>query len=117
MTSSFIKDHSIAIASSFMTNCTVRTYSDNGPYFPPTVMQYQANCLRDVLFHARLAMEDSEHTVAVFHDNRCTGLWRNEPDSEPDSDGEWHKGPDCYVFYRPGGPNAGLFNGIARQLA
>jgi hypothetical protein len=114
MTSSFIKDHSLAIAS--MT-CTVHTYKDNGPYFPPTIMKYQAARLRDLLFHCRIGMEDSEDTIAVFHDDRCTGLWRNEPDAEPDGDGEWHRGPNCYVFHRPGGPNAGLFNGIARQAA
>jgi hypothetical protein len=96
---------------------TVRTYKDNGPYFPATVMSYQALCLRDLLRHCRLAMEDGEDIVAVFHDDHCTGLWRNEPDAEPDGDGEWHRGPDCYVFHRPGGPNAGLFNNIARQLA
>jgi hypothetical protein len=116
MTSSFIKDHSIAIASSFMP-CTVRTYKDNGPYFPATVMKYQAARLRDLCSHVRIAMEDGEDTIAVWHDDHCTGLWRNEPDAEPDSDGEWHRGPNCYVFHRPGGPNAGLFNGIAMQLA
>ena len=115
MTSSFIKDHSLAIASSFMT--TVRTYQDNGPYFPATVMKYQAARLRDLCSHVRIAMEDGEDTIAVWHDDHCTGLWRNEPDAEPDSDGEWHRGPNCYVFHRPGGPNAGLFNGIAMQLA
>jgi hypothetical protein len=116
MTSSFIKDHSVAIASSFMP-CTVRTYKDNGPYFPATVMKYQAARLRDLCSHVRIAMEDGEDTIAVWHDDHCTGLWRNEPDAEPDSDGEWHRGPNCYVFHRPGGPNAGLFNGIAMQLA
>jgi len=114
MTSSFIKDHSIAIAS--MT-CTVHTYKDNGPYFPPTIMKYQAARLRDLLSHCRIAMEDGEDTIAVFHNDHCTGLWRNEPDAEPDADGEWHRGPNCYVFHRPGGPNAGLFNGVARQTA
>jgi hypothetical protein len=114
MTSSFIKDHSIAIAS--MT-CTVHTYKDNGPYFPPTIMKYRAARLRDLLSHCRIAMEDGEDTIAVFHNDHCTGLWRNEPDAEPDADGEWHRGPNCYVFHRPGGPNAGLFNGIARQAA
>jgi hypothetical protein len=44
MTSSFIKDHSIAIAS--MT--TVRTYQDNGPYFGATTMSYQASSVRDI---------------------------------------------------------------------
>lgn len=99
------------------TMATVRTYKDNGPYFPATVMSYQARCLRDLLFHCRLAMEDGEDIIAVFHDDRCTGLWRNELDAEPDADGEWHRGSDCYVFRRPGGPNAGLFNGIVGQLA
>ena len=116
MTSSFIKDHSLAIDSSLMP-CTVRTYKDNGPYFPATVMKYQAARLRDLCSHVRIAMEDGEDTIAVWHDDHCTGLWRNEPDAEPDSDGEWHRGPNCYVFHRPGGPNAGLFNGIAMQLA
>ena len=116
MTSSFIKDHSLAIASSLMP-CTVRTYKDNGPYFPATVMKYQAARLRDLCSHVRIAMEDGEDTIAVWHNDHCTGLWRNEPDAEPDADGEWHRGPDCYVFHRPGGPNAGLFNGIAKQLA
>ena len=116
MTSSFIKDHSLAIASSLMT-CIVRTYKNNGPYYPATVMKYQAARLRDLCSHVRIAMEDSEDTISVWQDGRCTGLWRNEPDAEPDADGEWHRGPNYYVLYRPGGPNAGLFNGIARQAA
>jgi hypothetical protein len=96
---------------------TIRTYKDNGPCFPATVMKYQAARLRDLCSHVRIAMEDGEDIIAIWHDDRCTGLWRNECDAEVDADGEWHKGPNCYVLYRPGGPNAGLFNGIAKQLA
>jgi hypothetical protein len=93
--------------------CTIRTYKDNGPYFGATVMQYQASCLRDLLFHCRLAMEDGEDIISVWHDDRCTGLWEAEAEPEPDGEGGWDMPAPCYILRRPGGPMAGHFNALA----
>jgi hypothetical protein len=97
--------------------CTVRTFSDNGPYFPPTVMQYQASSLKDVLFHTRLAMEDKEHCIAVFHDDLCVGVWEDDSEPEPDGEGSWYMPRGNYLLRRLGGPMAGHFNSLARLCA
>ena len=94
---------------------TVRTYRDNGPYWEPTVMIYQAASLRDVLFHTRLAMEDGEHTIGVWHDDQCIGLWEDDSEPEPDGEGGWLMPRGYYVLRRPGGPMAGHFNALANQ--
>lgn len=95
-------------------SCTVRTYQNNGPYFPPTVMKYQAACLRDVIFHTRMAMEDGEQYIAVFHDDRCMGVWEDDSEPEPDGEGGWLMPGASYLLRRPGGPMTGHFNSIAR---
>jgi hypothetical protein len=57
--------------------CTIRTYQDNGPYFPATKGCYQARSLKDLLFHARLAMEDREDVIGLFDaDGACKGIWQ-----------------------------------------
>jgi hypothetical protein len=94
---------------------TVRTYKHNGPYFSPTVMSYQAASLRDILAHCRLAMEDGEDTISVWHDDRCVGAWENAAEPEPDGEGDWCWPAPCYLLRRPGGPLAGSFNALANQ--
>lgn len=86
------------------TMATVRTYKDNGPYFPATVMSYQALCLRDLLFHCRLAMEDGEDTIAIFDaEGSCKGLWQRELEGHMDSAGDIIVDHDGYELRRPGG--------------
>ena len=100
MTSSFIKDHSIAIAS--MT--TVRTYQDNGPYFGATTMSYQASSVKDILRHVRLAMEDREDIVAVLDsEGVCKGLWHREVEGHVESDGDTIVDHEGYELLRPNG--------------
>lgn len=94
-------------------NCTIRTYSDNGPYFPPTVMKYQAASVKDVLFHTRLAMEDGEQYIAVFHDDRCVGVWEDDSMPKLDEQGKLYMFRGGYILRRPGGPMAGHFNSLA----
>ena len=82
---------------------TVATYKANGPYFPPTIMRYQAAGLKDVLWHARTAMDDAEDVIALVDDQgRCKGLWEN--DAEPVSDGEggWGWPAPAYRLLREG---------------
>lgn len=68
---------------------TVRTYQDNGPYFPATKGCYQAASIKDVLFHVRLAMEDREDTIAIFDaEGSCKGLWHRELEGHVDSAGD-----------------------------
>jgi len=82
---------------------TVRTYKDNGPYFPETIMKYQVSSLKDILFHCRLAMEDSEDIIAVFDGDECKGFWENDAEPEPDGEGGWCMPGASYVLQRAGG--------------
>jgi hypothetical protein len=108
MTSSFIKDHSLAIASSCMT--TVRTYQDNGPCFGATTMSYQASSVSDILRHVRLAMEDREDTIAIFDaEGSCKGLWQRELEGHVDSAGDTIVDHDGYELRRPGGRSPQTF--------
>lgn len=95
---------------------TIRTYSDNGPYFAPTVMKYQAASVKDVLFHTRLAMEDGEQYIAVFHDDRCVGVWEDDSEPEPDGDGSWYMPRGSYLLRRPGGRSPKTFQMIAEKM-
>jgi hypothetical protein len=94
---------------------TVRTYKNNGPYFAPTVMQYSAESLERLLFHTRMAMEDGEDIIAIYHDDRCIGLWEDDSEPEPDGEGGWFMPRGYYVLRRPGGPMAGHFNALANR--
>jgi hypothetical protein len=68
---------------------TVRTYQDNGPYFPATKGCYQAASMVDILRHVRLAMEDREDTIAIFDaEGACKGLWQRELEGHVDSAGD-----------------------------
>ena len=81
---------------------TVRTFSFNGPYFPPTKGCYQAASLRDVLFHCRLAMEDHEHLIGLFDaEGSCKGIWELCSEPEPDGEGDWVMTAPCYDLLRP----------------
>ena len=113
MTSSFIKDHSLAIAS--MT--TVRTYQDNGPYFGATTMSYQAASISDILRHVRLAMEDREDTIAIFDaEGSCRGLWQRELEGHVDSAGDTIVDHDGYELRRPGGRSPKTFAMAVERL-
>lgn len=90
---------------------TVRTYSDNGPYFAPTQGIYQANSLKELLFHTRLCMEDGDYQIGIFNDDgECKGFWVDEAEPIDDGEGCMVLGPKCYVLYRPGSISKGLWN-------
>jgi len=81
---------------------TVRSYSSNGPYFPPTQGVYQATSVKDILFRIRLCMEDNDYLIGVFDDNgKCKGIWE---DTE-----EVMEKPN-YVLYRPGDLPVGIWH-------
>lgn len=81
---------------------TVRTYQDNGPYFPPTKGCYQAASLKELLFHVRQAMEDREDVVAVYGpDGSCKGLWNHELEGHYDSAGDAIVDHEGYELLRP----------------
>lgn len=63
---------------------TIRTFTDNGPYFDATKGEYQAWCLRDFIFHIRQAMEDKEDIIAIYKGDECVGGWcaANDADIE-----------------------------------
>lgn len=107
MVSSFLKDHSLTIAS--LMTCTVRTYTDNGPYFGATSMKYQAASLKEILFHVRMAMEDGEDTIGVFHDDFCVGMWENDAEPTYENETGWTMPGPAYVLKRPGGRSAKTF--------
>ena len=89
----------------------VRTRTDHGPYFDPTKGKYQCSTLRDVIFHTRLAMEDGEDCIGVFHGEECKGIWRKEWDAEPDGEGGMERSEEWYAFYRASEKNHALLSG------
>ncbi len=89
---------------------TIRSYDSNGPYFPPTQGVYQANSLKDVLFHIRQCIDDGEYQIGLFDDaGKCKGIWQDEGESEPDGEGGWTYAPKAYVLYRPGSMSEGMW--------
>lgn len=89
---------------------TVRTYSENGPYFPPTQGIYQASRLRDIIFHTRLCMEDGDYQIGIFDaDGICKGIWLDEAEPVPDGEGGMTMERKNYALYRPGSMSAGLW--------
>lgn len=90
---------------------TVRNYSDNGPYFPPTQGVYQASSLKEIIFHTRLCMDDGDYQIGIFdNDGQCKGMWVDEADVVSDGEGGMMLGKSCYTLYRPGDMSAGLWN-------
>ena len=82
---------------------TIATYKANGPYFPPTIMRYQAASVKDVLWHGRTAMDDGEDVIAVFDAaGACRGLWENDAEPEPDGEGGWGWPAPTYRLLREG---------------
>jgi hypothetical protein len=81
---------------------TVRTYQDNGPYFPATKGCYQAASMANILRHVRLAMEDREDTIAIFDaEGFCKGLWQRELEGHVDSAGDSIIDHEGYELMRP----------------
>lgn len=89
----------------------VRTRTDHGPYFDPTKGKYQCSSLKDVIFHTRLAMEDGEDCIGVFHGDECKGIWCKEWDAEPDGEGGMERSKEWYTFYRASEKNHALLLG------
>jgi hypothetical protein len=99
-------------------NCTVRTFKENGPYFPPTVMRYQANKLSDVLSHCRLAMEDREDIIGVFEaDGTCKGIWQLVVEGHVDSAGDSIVVHEAYELLRPSTRSQWIWQYLQEQLA
>ena len=97
---------------------TVRTYQDNGPYFPPTKGCYQAASLKELLFHIRQAMEDREDIVAVYGpDGSCKGLWNHEIEGHHDSAGDAIIDHEGYELLRPGTKEQWLWNHLQKLVA
>ena len=89
--------------------CTVRTYTDNGPYYGATVMSYQVARFSELLSHCRVAMEEGDDTIAVFHDDRCVGMWDRELEGHVDSAGDTIIDHDGYELRRPNGRSPQTF--------
>ena len=82
---------------------TVRTWSNGGPYYADSFYKYEASSLKDLISHVRMAMEDHEQYIGIFHDDECIGLWEDETEPEPDGEGGWDWLKGYYVQRRPGG--------------
>jgi hypothetical protein len=96
---------------------TVRSFNDNGPYFPPTQGIYQASSLREVLFHVRLCMEDNEQQIGIFDANgQCKGMWLDEAEPSPDGEGGMTMGKASYVLYRPGELGEWTWNNCLKKM-
>ena len=95
---------------------TIRTSTDHGQYFDTSHGSYQAARLKDILFHCRLAMDDGEDIIGIFHDDTCIGLWQNEPDVDSDGEGGMMRCANAYVQYRPEGRSPKLFKILCEAL-
>jgi hypothetical protein len=95
---------------------TIRTYQDNGPYFPATKGYYQAACLSDLIRHVRLAMEDREDTIAIFDaEGTCKGLWHRELEGRVDSAGDNIVDHEGYELMRPNTREQWMWNRLQEQ--
>jgi hypothetical protein len=95
---------------------TIRTSTDLGPYFNTSHGCYQAASIKDILFHCRLAMDDGEDIIGIFHDDTCIGIWQNEPDVDSDGEGGMMRCANAYVQYRPDGSSPKLFKILCEAL-
>lgn len=97
---------------------TIRSFSNNGPYFAPTQGVYQAASLKDILFRVRLCMEDEDFMIGLFDDNgQCKGIWEDSTEGIPDGEGGMMREAPCYVLYRPGSISKGMWNMHLRHFA
>jgi hypothetical protein len=95
---------------------TIRTYQDNGPYFPATKGCYQATSLKEFLFHVRLAMEDREDTIAIFDaEGTCKGLWHRELEGHVNSAGDSIVDHEGYELMRPNTREQWMWNRLQEQ--
>jgi hypothetical protein len=95
---------------------TVRTFQDNGPYFPATKGCYQATSLKELLFHTRLAMEDREDTIAIFDaEGSCKGLWRLSTEGHVDSAGDSIVDHEGYELMRPDTKEQWMWNKLVEE--
>lgn len=97
---------------------TIRTFTDNGPYFSDTSGSYQAASIKEVLFHVRLAMEDNEDVIGVFDaDGNCKGIWQREVEGHVDSAGDTIVDHDAYALMRPTTKSQWMWNELVRVLS
>lgn len=97
---------------------TVRTYQDNGPYFPATKGSYQAATLRQLIFHVRQAMEDREDMVAIYGpDGACRGIWQLHTEGHVDSAGDSIVDHEGYELLRPSTREQWMWNKLQERLA
>jgi len=96
---------------------TIRTYKDNGPYFDATKGCYQASCLKDVLFHTRLAMEDREDVIGLFGaDGACKGIWQLIIEGHVDSAGDSIVDHEAYERLKPSTKSQWTWQYLLNQL-
>ena len=89
---------------------TIRTFTDNGPYFDATKGEYQAWCLRDFIFHIRQAMEDKEDIIAIYKEGQCKGMWRRNVEGHVDSAGDGIVDHESYELLRPNTKEQWIWN-------
>jgi hypothetical protein len=100
-----------------MSLATVRTFQDNGPFFPPTKGCYQAASISDVLRHCKLAMADGEHVIGLFDaEGTCKGIWENCPEPESDGGDGWCFPARVYDLLRPNGYRPKHFSSLVELL-
>jgi len=90
---------------------TVRSFNNNGPYFPATRDVYQAASLKDFIFHVRQCMEDNEYMIGLFDDNgQCKGIWEDCAEAMSDGEGGMVLEKPSYVLHRPGSLSDGMWS-------
>ena len=96
---------------------TIRTYQDNGPYFPATKGCYQAACLSGIIRHVRLAMEHREDTIAIFDaEGTCKGLWHRELEGHVDRAGDSIVDHEGYELMRSNTREQWMWNKLVEEV-
>lgn len=94
-----------------MSLCTIKTFTDYGPYFESLAGSYQAASLKDLLFHVRLCMADDEDLIGLIGpDGACRGIFCKEQEWHRDSSGAAVRDHRGYVLLRPGTDPAALWH-------
>ena len=71
-----------------MTQTTLRTYRDWGPYFKPETNIHPIQNLADLISWSRYYMTDAiPDYIAVYKDDLLIGGWSAQGDAEPDGEG------------------------------
>ena len=79
-----------------MTQTTIRTFKDCGPYYNPETQIHLIQSLADLIGLAKYYMTDEiPDYIAIYQDDQLIGGWEEEADAEPDYENGGYYGIHC----------------------